>query len=426
MLKDKHFILLILIISFTQGIFALSGILSLTQTRLITEVLIVLLLIKTLFKKLTIKFPAKWLLVAFIFTSALSGLINDKYIIEILLFIRKYTIYYLFFVAVLNSNFQAEDYRLLLNVILLFLILQIPVTIIKFLIFGITEQVMIGTLDPTAGSLPGIYPMAIVSFSLAMFFYKRLTLTQLTLIIAISFVFGIVGAKRASIIFVIIGIFIITLLFFAKEKRVTKFLKTIPLIVILTVVIFYTGIRLAPSLNPENKIWGTFNLKYAVDYYESYSNRSTYGAKGSGRYEAIGASFEVLTRDKNLWFGKGAGDLVLSKYSSFKKKGENFKYNLGYGIRTGFLQVLIQTGVLGAFFFLSIYFRMLLNLYWIYRRSNFNDEFYLGVFGVAFTFLIDMLFYSEVSINSLGFVIPAMVLFAIAYKLELESRSAYE
>ena len=59
MMRNKYIIILILIISFTQGVFQFFDIFSLTASRLINEILILILLINVSFKRKKVRFPGK-------------------------------------------------------------------------------------------------------------------------------------------------------------------------------------------------------------------------------------------------------------------------------------------------------------------------------------------------------------------------------
>ncbi len=48
----------------------------------------------------------------------------------------------------------------------------------------------------------------------------------------------------------------------------------------LSPLVFYFGVRLTPSLNPENQIWGSFNWQYALEYADWYQ----FGEKEQQQY----------------------------------------------------------------------------------------------------------------------------------------------
>jgi len=418
--KDKTFLTVLLSLVFTQGIFEMLGVFSLTITRLIIETIILLFFIKIVFRKDRIIFPSFLLYMGFVCICLASGLANDKTFLEILMFFRRYGFLYLFLVAVINSRLGYKDKNKIEKLIIIFFILQVPVTIIKYISLGVTEQVVIGTINPTLGSLPAIYPMAVISVSFSFFLYKKLSVFQLASIIAASIFFGFAGAKRATVPYAIVGLLLTTFIFLLKEKYVLHFLKFIPILAFVGCAVLYFGLRLTPDLNPQNKVWGKFDVNHAIEYYDRYSNRSIGGAEGSGRINAIGASFRLLVADKiQLFFGKGAGDLIMSSFSRFEKDpGENFKYNLGYGIRTGFLQVLLQVGILGSLFLFSIYYRILVKQFESYFRSKDKKQsaHILAAIGLTTTFIIDTFSYSDIAIASLAFYIPFAILIGFNYR----------
>ena len=53
---------------------------------------------------------------------------------------------------------------------------------------------------------------------------------------------------------------------------ITLILKYIIIILIGGSFLFYIGVRLSPSLNPDNKIMGRFDISFVINYSLKYEN----------------------------------------------------------------------------------------------------------------------------------------------------------
>lgn len=155
--------------------------------------------------------------------------------------------------------------------------------------------------------------------------------------------------------------------------------STIAMTIILVPLLFYLGVRLTPTLNPEHQIWGSFDWEYAMGYAETYQ----FGKEGlQGQTEALEqASSErlqyaggVIGKDTDVieaegrggatialirlligqhttidqdWWGLGFGDMYNVNYEEFDKLPLTIHINHA-GSATGFFQSYVTTGILGA------------------------------------------------------------------------------
>lgn len=437
-MKNKAIIILIMVLCFTQGIFVMLelnfrfanfnqislSIQSIKFVRFIVEILIIIFFIKIISLNKHIKLIGlKWWLL-FLIISIISGIYNNKSIIEIVLFLRKYSLSMLFFWAVYNSNLKYDDYKKIFRLIVFFLILQIPITIIKYFAIGITEQVIIGTLDPTAGGLPAILPMAVVGFSMSLFLYKKISYKLLLFIILSSVFFGLIGSKRASIFYISMNIVMVFLYYSFHEKTGIKFFKLMPIVITIAFAIIYFGVRFLPTLNPDQKIMGHFDYEYLVNYMDNYSSRSIENAEGSGRRYAWSAAYSFLNNRKTFFIGTGAGDMTYSSLTGNIRMGENYKYNLGYGVGIAMLQVLLQIGFFGVIFYALIYLTIFSKLIKKYKNTTSLDDksFILGSIAVFFTMLWDSYSYSQTSIGVISFIYPTLFISAFALKIPFNTQ----
>jgi len=425
-MRDKYIILTILLVSLTQGFFYFVIGISISQSKVFIEFLSVLLFI------IQFRNNKKFVGISWIFLiiliSIFSGLTNDKSNIEILLFLRKFIFPIIFFWAISNSKSVAKHNDKITKFLIILLTVQIPITIIKFILLGITEQVVIGSMDPTAGSLPAILPMAIVGASFSKFLYKEISLSNFTVVLLSCCFFGLVGGKRASFMFIIIIMIIILIIYSIREKKIRKLIKYIPAILTISIVIFYFSVRLFPSFNPENKVFGRFDYNYFSNYINDYSNRSTDNAEGSGRMGAWLYSLEFLETKNSVFNGTGAGDLVYSSLTGNLYQGENFKYNLGYGFRIAALQLLIQIGILGLITYILLFYSLIKPLFVQYYRIK-NHKFcstYLAYIAIFISFLWDIFTYSPVSLECSALIFPFMYIVGVAHNRYLIKQIQYQ
>jgi hypothetical protein len=156
-------------------------------------------------------------------------------------------------------------------------------------------------------------------------------------------------------------------------------------------VIFYLGVRLIPSLNKEQKTWGSFNYEYAIDFATTYSfGKEDYGTReeGQGRggvtlllYNNMFKA-DFYTEDNLLGFG--LDEIYVKDYEEFDK--ERFGVN-SKGSITGVFQSYISVGVLGLIAFL-LYSLSLIN--YIKPRKIFFV--FLGIFCWEYFFYTGILF----------------------------------
>ncbi len=290
----------------------------------------------------------KWISLSFlIFTISLfiSVILNSDYFtIAFSQYSRYLIIFCLFFLLkkeILNpkyDSFQLSD--LIYNLLLM----QIIVSVAKFFITGVKES-LVGTLSHTGGAEATILPiLAFIYF----WFTRKGKLTRRDYLFIASFLFlGFLAGKRAVwfIMPIIIGLFI-----YYVPKR--KFTNTLWIGVALLPLVFFLGVKLTPTLNPENIVWGKFDIDFALNYAETYSfgdSKKKERNVSQGRGGATVMLFRNLMRkelDENDFWGYGFDDMYGTNYEEFDKK--NFGVN-HKGSATGVFQSYITMGYIGVF-----------------------------------------------------------------------------
>jgi len=331
-----------------------------------------------------------WIILCLI-SWAVSAILNSSEVVLYLLFIRSMLLYYIIAAYIAQTNCYAEDLKGLFYFVWILLILQVPVAVIKYFTIGVGETPL-----GLCGTNWTLYIFLIgVCYSIA--FYLHFSNRKYLWYILGFMIFGLIGGKRAIVFFFPILIFFIILIYDLKVLLKPKLLILSGLIVF---IVIYTSVRFLPTLNPDNKVWGEFNVKYAFDYALDYNNASTreLGAIGrtSGLKMAISktASGGVLS----LLFGNGAGILTKTSIDEYDRRDViKEQYDIGYGA-TALVYLIIQVGFLGALFYL--FFLISLGRYSWTLRHNESDQFWkafhLGTIGVIFIISFISFFYDTI------------------------------
>jgi hypothetical protein len=397
--------------AFSRGTLELIGISS-SLTLLIMEGIVVFLFFEVLFltNKKSFKLPGIFFVVSFIIISILSYIANEFDFINLLLFLRRYLLVILFFYILINTNFNAGEQNFLNKLLIYIFISQIFANIIKLIIIGDIIEPYIGTIANLGGSLTTL--VALIGGAYCVSTYL-ITFRKRYLIWIFGFIiFALIGGKRAIIGYFPL-IYFIGLFYFQKKfkKANTKFFKKVFIALFSAGSIFYVSVRTLPTLNPENTIGGSFDLEYVINYSEEYTSGG-HVEDNIGRSEApIYLMNKLLNQDiyKTL-LGFGAGHLVKSSFNK-EVAGQDSdditmsRYGVGYGARTGFLQMLLQVGFLGVIFYILFFINIFRKISKIQTSLLMNKEkiLYLTSIIILFIVFLDYFTYSDM-VSVLGAV----------------------
>lgn len=213
---------------------------------------------------------------------------------------------------------------------------------------------------------------------------------QWLLVIGLLFI-GIMTGKRAVV--VLFPIFFILFAIFVSRKKYSRRVITA---LIFAPVLFYVGIRLTPTLNPENKVWGSFDLDYALNYGSNYAmgEKDANGKTelGTGR---VGADLLMWERIKDIdsytpqsWYGYGVKRIFSSNdFAHYYDRKYNFGIN-HRGSMTGFVMWYLAFGLIGLILFLLYY--------WFYFQPARYWRLRLVLYGLV---MFDFFFYNAQSIR---------------------------
>jgi len=181
-------------------------------------------------------------------------------------------------------------------------------------------------------------------------------------------------------------------------------------------VVVYIIMRAVPSLNPENKIGGSFSPAYASEYIERYTAinepREFSNFKQMRRYEGFKYFIRYLYEQPAITFllGDGPGYLLPSKYNYLSGQNPMLeRYGVRYGGRMGFIWLYMQTGLVGVALVTILMIKIAMHVH----KNRKNNYCYLAFIGLWLTIVIDTIIYSPVSIK----IFPIIGVFFLYYGL---------
>ena len=298
---------------------------------------------------------------------------------------------------------------------------QIILSIVKIILIGGTDEPIVGSMSAGGAGLAVVFPVVVLiyywSINYGQFDFKNWIVSFLIFIVAIA------SAKRQPVIF--FPIVIVALFSYVSSKiKVSTIIKLLPLILIL----FYSGVRLTPTLTPENKIWGSFNITFVVDYaFDYYFGTSDTDEIFSNSYESTGRGggfayyFQPkklgLNSLKDVLYGKGIYNVAIGTHGRFT--AGNSRYGLEHkGLMGEAGAILYSIGYLGAFFMILLALSIL--------NAIKNKKMYIVL--MIFYFWDFLFYYNQVvfSNQSLLFVMFVIFFFNSFYQSSDDSKSTQE
>jgi hypothetical protein len=284
-----------------------------------------------------------------------SYLINGGEILTILSqFFFKYSVVFFLYHGFKDIQVNMHKRNQTIDGLLLIVILQVVFSIAKIFTFGIYE-IYVGSVARAGGGLAVVIPI------LSLIFYwliKNKGFKRNDWFVVVSFfLIAIASGKRAPVL--LFPVIALLLVFYVKGSfRFSTLVKYIPLFL----VIFYIGVRLTPSLNPDRQIWGSFDFNYfveyslvynfgAVDFEEIFSESYQSHGRGGSIFVFFDAKRLGLDSTAEFLFGNGLYETAQSKHGRFLGgagygvdhvglMGESVRivYSLGY---LGFLSMFL-------------------------------------------------------------------------------------
>ena len=282
------------------------------QLNFLALLLIALLFLETLLKLKRYSLPFLKRILLLIFVCIISGVIlNGLGYTEVFYFFRVLILpHYLYLIVIINEKDDAVV-KFIMKIILMFFLLQIPASFVKYALVGDTEM-YIGTVSLKEGSMTTIVALFGACYSIARYLYDK---NPKYIILFILFViFSQIGRKRAVLIYLpfIMG----TIYFYfvlIKRMNFIKIIKKSFPIILLSLVVMYSVIRLNPSFNKESKLGGSFDITYALDFVDYYNDNND-NLRDLSRPQAMFYMFTYFANQDlvTILFGEGAGKLTFA------------------------------------------------------------------------------------------------------------------
>jgi len=201
----------------------------------------------------------------------------------------KYLIPFMLYLGLRSINIGEKKWDYLAGFVITLIAFQASFSIVKILVMGYLEGV-IGSIAVSGGSMAVTLPLTGLIFY---WIYKNESIKGRDwFYVAYILLIPIASVKRA-IWFIYPIVFMALLLKNASLKNS----RLIGAAIILTPLIFYFGLKINPTLNPEGKMWGSFDPGYALDYafdYSGVSEDKQSGGLAQGRWGSSLALFDNI------------------------------------------------------------------------------------------------------------------------------------
>ena len=310
-------------------------------------------------------FSIQFILSVFLYTQNTITIVLSQYsrYVEILLiyFIVKHTIY----------NGKGERLLALFYDIGL---VQIIISVFKMFAIGWQMEGLVGSFSIVGGAMGTTIP---ILWFINLWYYRKGQLGKGDWLYLLGLLLvGFTTGKRA--VMFILPVVVAAFMIYVPKLRLKS--STIAMTILLVPLLLYIGVRLTPTLNPENKIWGSFNWEYAMGYAETYQfgkeglqgqaavldqtnsehvqSNGGYVGEGSNKIEASGRGGATIAMLRLLigehetidqdWWGLGFNNMYSTDYDEFDKLPLTIQLN-HKGSATGVFQSYVTTGLLGAF-----------------------------------------------------------------------------
>ena len=385
-----------------------------------TEIIIVLLFAKAilykLFRKEKVQVNYIMVVLFYLGVTAVSYLMSSVSTIHLILFLRLMLRFYLLFIAIINLDFNQRSIKLICNFIVFLFLIQIPTAVVKMFIFGQGESA-IGTYASQGGIYSTVIPMLAISYLIAFYFFYRPSTWYIVLVFAFI-AFGLIGGKRAVIFFVPVLVLFLGIFLQRKSRNIIKYAVICLIFVIITA---YASMRFIPSLNPQGRVGGEVDIGHVIDFISGYTMRIHSDGESAGRMATTIQVFNILSKRGfgTFLFGLGPGSYIQTRFESIgqtlKEKGD---LPIHYG-ESGLSWLALQTGYIGAFIYLSLFYFILLecNAYYRQEKRQYWKSLGFGTLGFSFTILFISLVYHPVYNQDL---VPAVYFMLAGFVMKLK------
>ncbi len=406
-----------------------------TALRIATTSIIIFLFLRTLLttarQRLARTF--EWIAIPALVTAlgAVNAVVSTRSVTELLLFLFEMSSPLMLFVIFYAAPITKRQKQALVVLLLLVFAVQIPVSVAKYVYFGVDEKRWIGTFDHSAGQLGLLMPMIAVSLLWAYAIKKQIVWGPVILIALFSAV-GIISEKRSFMLvlpFLLIFLSCSAAVSDRFQHSAGEFVRRFGLgkqaltALGLSLAVAVGSIHFMPSLNTDRQEFKSLKTgtvaayvrEYLTRGYESEMNTSRL-SKSENRNIQLGRlmlwemAIEMCPERgvKACALGEGGGWLI--QHPLLHSKSEDFMFEQLElrGPRSTGIRHLFEVGVIG----LGLMLLWFAQIAWgIFRRVG-NVQvgwLALGALGVWSIQAFDYVLYSEVAWRS-GIFTPISLL----------------
>lgn len=287
------------------------------------------------------------------------------------------------FYAIKNISFSVDETLYYARLIVKLLWFQIVFSLIKLAVMGFRENVT-GSIANLGGGIGIGY--AVTGVILYWVMKNNQIKGRDWWFILLLLVIPVVSNKRA--VWLIYPIIVALLI---GQRITVQTLRKFSFIIFFVPIILYVGLRLNPTLNPEGRLWGSFDPRYAYEYILSYSGVSEEKQEEQYAQGRWGASSAII--DQVITQPLEKESLIGFARSRSGRLSEEFRAE-EYGLMSGTMvsaigMMFLQNGWVATLLIIIVFLQM---IYTIPDRRVANI--------IAIYILWDTIFYSGSMINA--------------------------
>lgn len=243
------------------------------------------------------------------------------------------------------------------------LIIQAVMSVFRYALFGFHfYEGMVGTFGGVKGGGTGTGAPLMALCWVALNTNMQFSKVSHWLFLAGLLMIGVATGKRAVIM--LYPLLFLFLSVFVCHQRYN--MRYVLMVVFMIPALLYVGVRLTPTLNPDGKVWGRFDLEHLVAYTKDYSggetvedtaltNQTVY--KYEGRLGAVQLLWDKITDFDNYNAVTLFGEGVKKPYASTQDRSAYNDFGQQYGLNhkgdmTGIFMLIIAIGLVGVALFL--------------------------------------------------------------------------
>lgn len=244
-------------------------------------------------------------------------------------YLFKYTFLWISYHYLKDIIYDISKREYVKNVLLYILYVQIAVAVFKIILMGFKFEGLVGTMSYGGGGPAVVIPI------MALIFYWLIQRGKFTkkdwIVIGLILIIAIASGKRQPII-IFPAILFFLFVFVSRTFKLVRLLKYL----VIALIVFYVGVRMTPTITPEKKVGGSFDISFVSNYIKNYyfgkGEDRSFDSNGVGRGAGLFLYFlpERLTLESNneILFGKGIYEVAIGKYGRFTAGGRS-----DYGIK---------------------------------------------------------------------------------------------